>query len=132
MLDRSVPAKITKLPIAPDRLAVLLYTSDSTATPKGVGHNHRTLLHLVMRGSNGYRVISTDRIALLRTLTVIGGTLHTLGALLNGAPPILRRLDLCAWGHVPVGVDHEEQGAEGDRHVGDIENACAQRANTNV
>lgn len=84
-LDGSQAAKNPKLAIVPDRLAALLYTSGSTGTPKGVVHNHRTLLHLVMRYSKGCRVSITDRIALLRTLTVIGGTSHTLGALLNGA-----------------------------------------------
>jgi len=103
LLDNSVPAENMRLPITPDRLAALLYTSGSTAKPKGVVHNHRTLLHLVMRYSNGYRITNIDRIALLRTLTVIGGTLHTLGALLNGAslfPYDLKRdgiLNLISW-----------------------------------
>ena len=76
-----------KLPvtITPDRLAALLYTSGSTAQPKGVAHNHRNLLHLAMVYTNSRRITKEDRIALLRTLTVIGGTTHPLGALLNGA-----------------------------------------------
>lgn len=69
----------------PDRLAALLYTSGSTAQPKGVMHSHRTLLHLAMLYTNLHRVTQHDCIALLRTLTVIGGSTHTLGALLNGA-----------------------------------------------
>ncbi len=69
----------------PDRLAALLYTSGSTAQPKGVMHSHRTLLHLTMRYTNLHRVTPHDRIALFRTLTVIGGSTHTLGTLLNGA-----------------------------------------------
>ena len=69
----------------PDRLAALLYTSGSTAQPKGVMHSHRTLLHLTMRYTNLHRVTQHDRIALLRTLTVIGGSTHSLGTLLNGA-----------------------------------------------
>ena len=56
-----------------------------------------------MRYANGCRVSITDRIALLRTLTVIGGTSHTLGALLNGAslfPFDLKRegiMNLISW-----------------------------------
>lgn len=69
----------------PDRLAALLYTSGSTAQPKGVMHSHRTLLHLTMRYTNLHRITQHDRIALLRTLTVIGGSTHALGSLLNGA-----------------------------------------------
>jgi amino acid adenylation domain-containing protein len=78
------PARLP-VTITPDRLAALLYTSGSTAQPKGVVHNHRNLLHLAMVYTNDQRVTTEDRIALLRTLTVIGGTTHTLGALLNGA-----------------------------------------------
>ena len=60
----------------PDRLAALLYTSGSTAQPQVVMHSHRTLLHLTMRYTNLHRVTQHDRIALLRTLTVIGGSTH--------------------------------------------------------
>ena len=73
------------LSIDPDSLASLLYTSGSTAKPKGVVQNHRNLLHLARRYTEGYHVTPADRIALLRTLTVSGGTLHMLGALMNGA-----------------------------------------------
>ena len=91
------------LPIAPDSLASLLYTSGSTAQPKGVVQNHRSLLHMALRYTNGYGITHRDRIALLRTLTVSGGTLHSLGALLNGAslhPFNLKRdgiVDLARW-----------------------------------
>lgn len=86
-IDRLPDGLSTKLPVATasDRLAALLYTSGSTAQPKGVVHNHRNLLHLAMVYTNEQRVTEKDRIALLRTLPVIGGTTHTLGALLNGA-----------------------------------------------
>jgi amino acid adenylation domain-containing protein len=78
------PAKLP-VTITPDRLAALLYTSGSTAQPKGVVHNHRNLLHLAMLYTNSQRVTKDDRIALFRTLTVIGGTTHSVAALLNGA-----------------------------------------------
>jgi len=81
--NRALPAAFPTN--TPDRLAALLYTSGSTAQPKGVMHSHRTLLHLTMRYTNLHRVSHNDRIALFRTLTVIGGSTHTLGTLLNGA-----------------------------------------------
>ena len=68
-----------------DTLAYILYTSGSTGKPKGVVQNHRNVLHLVMRHTNRMHVTLADRIALLRSFNVHGGTLLTFTALLNGA-----------------------------------------------
>jgi amino acid adenylation domain-containing protein len=101
--EKPVSSDNPNLPIAPDSLASLLYTSGSTAQPKGVVQSHRNLLHMALRYTNGYRITHRDRIALLRTLTVSGGTLHSLGALLNGASLLhynLKRdgfVDLAQW-----------------------------------
>lgn len=101
--EELVSADDPNLAIAPDSLASLLYTSGSTAQPKGVVQNHRNLLHMTLRYTNDSRITHRDRIGLLRTLTVSGGTLHSLGALLNGAsllPFNLKRegvVDLARW-----------------------------------
>ena len=70
---------------APDAPAYILYTSGSTGRPKGVLQNHRNVLHLIMRHTNRARVGVGDRIALLRSFGVHGGTYDTFAALLNGA-----------------------------------------------
>jgi non-ribosomal peptide synthetase component F len=48
------------LPLAPNRLAYIVYTSGSTGEPTGVLYNHQSVLHLVNRLTNAYH-ICTDR-----------------------------------------------------------------------
>jgi amino acid adenylation domain-containing protein len=73
------------LRVVPDALAYILYTSGSTGKPKGVVQNHRNVLHVIMWYTNRAGISEKDRIALLRSFSVNGGTLHTFAALLNGA-----------------------------------------------
>lgn len=84
-IEATASDKSPSLQLAPDALAYILYTSGSTGKPKGVLQNHRNVLHVVMRYTNRARISGDDRIALLRSFSVNGGTLHTFAALLNGA-----------------------------------------------
>jgi amino acid adenylation domain-containing protein len=84
-LDRSAADDNPRPRAAPDAPAYILYTSGSTGRPKGVLQNHRNVLHLIMRHTNRARVGSEDRIALLRSFGVHGGSYDTFAALLNGA-----------------------------------------------
>ncbi|MDZ4343158.1 MAG: amino acid adenylation domain-containing protein, partial [Candidatus Binatia bacterium] len=84
-LDRSASDDNPRPRAAPDTPAYILYTSGSTGKPKGVLQNHRNVLHLIMRHTNRGRVRLEDRIALLRSFGVHGGTYDTFAALLNGA-----------------------------------------------
>src|ERR671938_3894 len=73
------------LSISADNLANIIYTSGSTGQPKGVVQNHRNLLHVAMRYTNGLRISAEDRLTLLQSYSVAGSVSNMLGALLNGA-----------------------------------------------
>lgn len=73
------------LPLLPDTLAYILYTSGSTGQPKGVIQNHRNVLHDCMSYTNNLHICPADRVGLLASVCV-GASVHYLfGALLNGA-----------------------------------------------
>src|SRR5215212_2615745 len=73
------------LSISADNLANIVYTSGSTGQPKGVVQNHRNLLNVAMRYTNGLRISAEDRLTLLQSYSVAGSVSNMLGALLNGA-----------------------------------------------
>ncbi|CAA9299517.1 MAG: Polyketide synthase modules and related proteins, partial [uncultured Chloroflexia bacterium] len=73
------------LTITADNLANIIYTSGSTGQPKGVVQNHRNLLNVAMRYTNGLQISAEDRLTLLQSYSVAGSVSNMLGALLNGA-----------------------------------------------
>ena len=73
------------LPIPADNLANIIFTSGSTGQPKGVVQNHRNLLQVAMRYTNGFHIGAEDRVTLLQSYSVAGSVSNMLGALLNGA-----------------------------------------------
>ena len=74
------------LPIPPDSLAWILYTSGSTGQPKGVMQTHRNVLHFTRNYANGWRLCKDDRLTLLFSCGVNAGAHNLLIALLNGLP----------------------------------------------
>ncbi|MGH7310912.1 MAG: amino acid adenylation domain-containing protein, partial [Candidatus Rokuibacteriota bacterium] len=93
-VDPAGAAEDPHLPIPPDALVSLLYTSGSSGQPKGVTENHRNLLHEIMRLTNELRICREDRITLLNSLSFSGSSRSIYGSLLNGAslfPYDLRR-----------------------------------------
>ncbi|HEX2740525.1 MAG TPA: amino acid adenylation domain-containing protein [Rubrobacter sp.] len=81
----ALPDEDANLPISADNLANIIYTSGSTGQPKGVVQNHRNLLNVAMRYTNGLQISAEDRLTLLQSYSVAGSVSNMLGALLNGA-----------------------------------------------
>jgi len=55
-------AENPRLPLTPDHLAYLLYTSGSTGSPKGIIESHRNLLHYIMVETNDLHICTEDRL----------------------------------------------------------------------
>jgi amino acid adenylation domain-containing protein len=72
------------LPLSPDLLAYIAYTSGSTGQPKGVVNIHRNLLHDTMLRTNAYHICNQDNLSLLGSTTT-HAIKNALYALLNGA-----------------------------------------------
>ena len=84
-LDSSLSDENINMPISPDAPAYILYTSGSTAQPKGVLQNHRNTLHNIMNYTNAFHVCADDRLTLLHSSSFIMSTVDIFCALLNGA-----------------------------------------------
>src|SRR5215210_6376422 len=84
-IDATLPDENVDQSISADNIANIIYTSGSTGQPKGVVQNHRNLLHVAMRYTNGLHISAEDRLTLLQSYSVAGSVSNMLGALLNGA-----------------------------------------------
>ncbi len=84
-LPAGLPDGDPRVYVAPDSLACVLYTSGSTGEPKGVMHDHRTLIHNALRHHRAFNITANDRQTLLYTTSVYGGLRDILNALLSGA-----------------------------------------------
>lgn len=71
--------------IQPESLSWVIYTSGSTGKPKGVIQNHLNVLHFMMNYTNSLHICVDDRLTLLYSFSVNGGTHDIFAALLNGA-----------------------------------------------
>ena len=73
------------LQVKAEELKVLFFTSGSSGSPKGIVHNHRTLLDSLWWQYNSLKISPSDRISLLGTLGHIAFIIDLLRGLLNGA-----------------------------------------------
>jgi amino acid adenylation domain-containing protein len=74
-----------RLPIGPDHLAYILYTSGSSGRPKGVFQNHRNVLRKVRNYTNHSGLSPEDRLSLIVAFGFSAAVPNIFGALLNGA-----------------------------------------------
>ena len=84
-LDFSQSIENLNLPISPDTITWILYTSGSTGQPKGVIQNHRNVLHFTMNYTNNFHICADDRLILLYSCSANMFSHEVFSALLNGA-----------------------------------------------
>lgn len=99
-IDTSDPSRAVEnleLAISATAPAFLLYTSGSTGHPKGVIHNHRSLMYSVMERANEFHLCQNDKMSLLTSGTANAIT-NSLRTLLSGAS--LHAVDVKKYGVV--------------------------------
>jgi cyclohexanecarboxylate-CoA ligase len=86
---------LAPLPIDPDTVALLMYTSGTTAEPKGVLHTHNTLAAEVLSLQRVHQITPADRTLMPSPLTHISGVIHGIltPALLGTSAVLMERWD---------------------------------------
>ncbi|WDZ82464.1 AMP-binding protein [Micromonospora cathayae] len=94
VVDDPAPTPLRPVPVDPDALAYVLFTSGSTGLPKAVGQTHRNLLHAVDNQIGTLAIGPDDRLSLLASFSFDAAIPDLWPALLTGAavvPVDLRR-----------------------------------------
>ena len=107
-LDSSLSDENIGLPLSPDTLAYILYTSGSTAQAKGVLQNHRNTLHTIMNYTNAFRVCVYDRLTLLHSCNFSVAIIDVFCVLLNGAAVYPFNVRAEGMDHLTDWLVHEE------------------------
>jgi amino acid adenylation domain-containing protein len=82
-----------ELPVLPDCLAYVLYTSGSTGSPKGIMQSQQNLLHVAMLYHRDLGIGPSDRITSPTSPAYTGTIWALLAALMNGAAFVFTALD---------------------------------------
>jgi len=96
LLDASpTPAALTPPTVDPDSLALLMFTSGTTAQPKGVLHTHNSLAAEVLSLERVHQLTPADRTLMPSPLTHISGVIHGIltPALLGTSAVLMERWD---------------------------------------
>ncbi|MEO3778312.1 AMP-binding protein [Micromonospora sp. B11E3] len=88
VLDQVPPAPLRPVPVDPDALAYVLFTSGSTGVPKAVGQTHRNLAHVVDNQIAALSIGPDDRLSLLASFSFDAAIPDLYPALLTGAAAI--------------------------------------------
>lgn len=83
------PAQLPPPPDDPDRVAWVLYTSGTTADPKGVMHRHQSIAAMTRSMCTRLRVSAGDRSALPFPFSHVGGINWLMATLMTGCSVIL-------------------------------------------
>ncbi|HEV8343997.1 MAG TPA: non-ribosomal peptide synthetase [Candidatus Binatia bacterium] len=84
-IDTGISRENLGLSLSPESFAYILYTSGSTGQPKGVVQDHRNVLQVIKRYTNGLGVRPDDRLTLFSSFSTTTSVANIFGGLLNGA-----------------------------------------------
>jgi len=84
-LPPNLPSTNPNIPITPDSIAYLVFTSGTTGIPKGVIETHRNVLQFTRVPTNTFHICVEDRIALAVSNSFSAAASKIYPALLNGA-----------------------------------------------
>jgi long-chain acyl-CoA synthetase len=76
-------------PVTPDAAAVILYTSGTTARPKGVLHTHQSLWHCARLFSEAAELRSDGRMLLMCPMMHMSGLLQLLTTVFSGGTAVI-------------------------------------------
>ena len=106
-LDSNLSEENLGVPLPPETLYGIFYTSGSTGEPKGVVENHRNMLYHIMAYTNAIHICVDDRLTLLHSLSFRAAEMHLFGALLNGAALFPLDLHEAGIGNLAAWLNHE-------------------------
>ncbi len=81
----SLPDANPSIRVSPQDMAYIIYTSGSTGQPKGIVFDHRSVLLGIRNYTNAFHICSSDRLAMMHSVSFSSAMVDIFLALLNGA-----------------------------------------------